>query len=352
MSNIVTMTLPSKPQKKKNIGLMIAPLIMEIIGKKTDSIKIITLNTLHTYENVRKYKKIYNQQLMDLSIEFDELYEDFLHQEELVKIIKDLISSGKIVEKEKKIFKCECGKVEFIEDGKSFGNGKMYVKKGNELICNECQTTIKSNKETVLVIKYNKKNEQVNVLPKFLSSEMDYFSNLFDGKDILVSKIRNTGVKISFNNHEYNLDIEQVWSQLHGITEKSQIMLASNHQVYVMFILNYLNRIYMNKKQLFILTPYMNNDTKFNDFDNKINQLSSIKLKLFLFYSLKWNKKTCSWDYGLYKKIKKMDDKMASRMYDFICAKVEGDNITAVMDALEQEVLKRNFDKDFAKIKK
>ena len=41
MNNIITMTLPAKPQPQKNIGLMFAPLLMEIVGNKILSQKMI-----------------------------------------------------------------------------------------------------------------------------------------------------------------------------------------------------------------------------------------------------------------------------------------------------------------------
>ena len=351
MNQIITMTLPAKPQEKEKIELMIAPLMMEIIGQKTKSLKMITLNTLHTYEDVKKNKNIYLKQLYDFSVNYDEFYEDSDHKKELLEIIENLIKMKKIKEKEKKIYICKCGKVEFVEEGKKYENGKMYTKTNMELICNECHSKLEKIQEKVLTLKYNSKFEKIKVLPSFLSKEINYFSLLFENSDIPISKLRNTAINIKVNNKIYNIDIEFLWSQLHGITRKNQIMIASNHQVYVMFILNYFNRIYMNKDILFILTPYMNNKTKFNDFDNKINQLSSIKLKLFLFYSLKWNKKTCSWDYGLYKKIKNLEDSIVKKMYISICSKINTDNMHNIICDLENDFLKRDFDKDLKKIK-
>ena len=351
-NGITTMTLPAKPQPQRNIGLMFAPLIMEIVGKKLSSKKMVTLNTLHTYSDSKKYVDTYISNLRDFGIDFDEYYEDTIHKEELIDILEKLINNGKIIKKEKNIYKCDCGKVEFLENGKCFNDGKLYSKIGDNYICNYCGSIAKRIKKEVLVMKYDSINEKVNVFPSFLAKEMSYFSDLFNGEDILISKIRDTNLNVVINNTEYNIDVEYVWSQLHGISNNNKVMIASNHQVYVMFMINYLNRLNNGADLFFVLTPYMDNSTKFVDFDKKISRLSATKIKLFLFYSLKWGKKTCLWDYGLYKKINRLDDITADRLYNDICCPLKSADFNQMIIDLAEEFLKRNFDKDLEKIKK
>ena len=78
----------------------------------------------------------------------------------------------------------------------------------------------------------------------------------------------------------------------------------------------------------------MDNKTKFPNFEEKFSSLSAVHKKLFLFYSLNWKKKTCSWDFGLYKKIKKLTITEAERLYNYICKEIEFNNF----DELEKKI--------------
>lgn len=351
-NNMTVMSLPAKPQPKTNIGLMFAPLIMEIIGKKTKSNKMITLNTLHTYVSSQDYVDVYLNDLKNLSIDFDDYYEDSIHSNELLNILKILLTKNIIREKKVEIFSCKCGKVEFIKNGLCFNEGKLYSKNNSNLICNECNSEVLLHKKNALVLNYNKCNEKVRVFPEFLEKEMNYFVELFNDQDILISKTRDTRNYITIDKNVYNIDIEFIWSQLYGINSNNKIMIASNHQVYVMFIINMLNRFYNGNEVAFILTPYMDNSTKFPYFQEKFDDLSNIHKKLFLFYSLNWKKKTCSWDLGTYKKIKRLNIEEANKLFDILCEQIEYKNLDELMNSLNRFFLQESkIDKNIEKMK-
>jgi len=351
--NLVTMSLPAKPQSKTNIGLLIAPIIMEIIGKKTNSKKMITLNTLHSYISTQENVGVYLNDLKKTNIKYDCYYEDKKHTDELLLVLKKLIKSNIINEKEVNIFSCDCGKVEFIENGLCYGDGKLYSKKGDNLYCDFCNSKVICKKRKALVLKYNKIGENVNVIPSFLSKEMDYFVELFSNQDILISKKRNTGNYILVNNNKYNIDIEFIWSQLYGIDNSNKIMIASNHQVYTMFIINMLNRYYNENNILFLLTPYMDNNTKFDDFEKKFDELCTISKKLFLIYSLNWKKKTCSWNLGTYKKIKKLSELEAKKLYNYLCSEMSYNDFNELVEKINIFFTKEvNIDNNIKFIKK
>lgn len=351
-NNMTVMSLPAKPQAKTNIGLMFAPLLMEIIANKTKSNKMITLNTLHTYVSSKDYVDVYLNDLKNFDVHFDEYYEDSVHSEELIGILRELIEKKIIVEKETEIYSCKCGKVDFIKNGLCFNGGKLYSKNDSSLVCNECCSQVCLETRKVLVLNYSDLNENVRVFPEFLKKEMNYFVELFNNQDILISKSRDTGNYIVLNDTKYNIDIEFIWSQLYGINNDDKIMIASNHQVYVMFMMNMLNRLYGKSECAFVLTPYMDNDTKFENFNTKFEELSSVHKKLFLFYSLNWKKKTCSWDLGTYKKIKRLSLEDANKLYSYICREIEYDTLDELMDLLNIFFIKEsNIDKNLNKIK-
>lgn len=349
----IAMSLPAKPQSKTNIGLLFAPITMEIIGKKTNFKKMVTLNTLHSYISTEDYVDVYLNDLKNIDVKFDYCYEDKKHTDELLLILKKMVKNNIIEEKEENIYSCKCGRVEFIENGLCYGDGKLYSKKGNNLYCNFCNSKIICKKRKALVLKYDKVGENVNVIPSFLSKEMNYFIELFHNQDILISKKRDTGNYILVDGKKYSIDIEFIWAQLHGIYDSDKIMIASNHQVYVMFMINMLNRYFNNNNILFVLTPYMDNNTKFDNFEEKYNKLYDISKKLFLIYSLNWKKKSCSWNLGTYKKIKKLTKEEANRLYDYLCSEIKYSNFSELLKKLDIFFEKElNIDKNIKYIKK
>lgn len=348
----LTMSLPAKPQPKTNIGMLIAPILMELIGNKINSKKLLTLNTLHTYLEENDNKDVYMKDIKNINIDFDEFYNDSEKTEELLSVLKEMVNRNIIIEKKKPIYSCKCGMVDFIKDGLCYGNGKLYSERDGKLYCNNCNTELVLEDKPVLVLPYTKRNEQVNVIPSFLSKEMAYFQNLFDGNDILISKQRKTGQEIKINNMIYNIDIEFVWSQLYGINDNNKIMIASNHQVYVMFMMNLLNRYYMGKDIIFVLSPYMDSKTKFEDFERRIIECRPMVKKLLLIYSLNWKKKTCPWNFGLYKNLNKLTDDELEEMYKYISRPLEYDDKTDLIEKLSNFFNKElRFEEDYKYLK-
>ena len=53
------MSLPAKPREKTTIGMLLAPIIMDLLAAKTGSERMISLNTIHTYSSPEKFVSIY-----------------------------------------------------------------------------------------------------------------------------------------------------------------------------------------------------------------------------------------------------------------------------------------------------
>ena len=324
-NNFVSMTLPAKPQNKTSLGMLIAPVMMELLGNKINSPKIITLNNLHTYRR-EDFKDVYFNDLKQNMISYDRCYIDSENTVFLLNILEELVKNKKIVEKTKKIYHCECGMVDFVSEGICYNNGKLYRRVNESIICNHCNKEVKIKEDKALVLPFKKRMiniDRIMVVPHFLSKELQYFLDTFDGQDILISKQRDTGYYIEYNNTRYSIDVELIWSQLFAIENSNKILYASNHQIYVMFIISLLNALYSNKELIFILSPYINNNSKFDNFDNIIGNSRPLVKKLFLIFSLNWKKKDNFWNYGLYKNINKLDDENLNKLYNYIASHIE-----------------------------
>jgi len=336
-NNFVSMTLPAKPQNKTSLGMLIAPVMMELLGNKINSSKIITLNNLHTYRQ-EDFKDVYFNDLKQNRISYDRFYIDSENTVFLLNVLEELIKNKKIVEKTKKIYHCECGMVDFVSEGICYNNGKLYKRINGSIICNHCNKEVQTKEDKVLVLPFKKEMlniDKIKVVPQFLTKELQYFIDTFDGQDILISKQRDTGYCIKYNNTSYNIDIEFIWSQLFAMENNNKILYASNHQVYVMFIISLLNASYKNKDLIFVLSPYINNKTKFDNFDNIIENCRPLVKKLFLIFSLNWKKKDNSWNYGLYKNINKLDDENLNKLYNYISSYVKYSTSEELYDKIQ-----------------
>lgn len=67
------------------------------------------------------------------------------------------------------------------------------------------------------------------------------------------------------DNKKFNIDIDFLWTNYFRLFDNEQIiMLASNHQTYQMYLLNYLNKIISGNEICFVANPYMNKSNVMN----------------------------------------------------------------------------------------
>jgi len=259
-NNIVVATMPIKPQDKTNLGMYISPTIMDVVGDKLDCKKVFSMNLLNTYKDKNKAKDIYLNDIQRNGIKYDELLLDSSYTNELLSIILTMIETDIVSPRELEVTRCTCGKVDILSE--SIQNehlGKLYKRDKDKIICKECGSICRKYKENVLVLNLKDNvDDKVNLIPSFLKNDTNHLSKIFKGSQILVSKQRNTGYKITYKGKTYNIDIDFIWSNYFKLfKEENQILIASNHQVYQMYIMNYLSKISSNKNISFIAHPYI-----------------------------------------------------------------------------------------------
>ena len=340
MKDLIVTTLPIKPQYETLVGMCIAPVISEIVGKTFNASNVISINLLHSYEDKDKNCAKYIDGIKNVGIKFDDIFIDKEHLTELKKIIYDLYENKYIVEMINKVYRCKCGKIDISANGiRDFNNGDLYYKKNNKIYCTSCASECAEYNEPGLYIYLDPKvNDYTSITPNFLKSDLNHFNKSFKGSYILISKSRKTNCTLETNNGIYNIDNDFIWmNYIQCFNEKNQILIASNHQLYEMYILNYINAMFYNKNLNFIATPYM----KKPDFNIEENfDLNSDKYykKLCLIYSLKWKNKSCNYDRSLFKFIKKLNVDNRRILFDYISQNIE--NITTIEEELNKLFMK------------
>lgn len=308
MKDTIVTTMPIKPQENISIGMCIAPFLSEIVSQKIETPNIFSINLLHSYENKDFVCANYINALKEIGIKFNKVFIDKENLLYLKKSVYDLYEKGIIVERNSNIVRCKCGKIDIVKEGiRNFENGDLYYRKGDVLYCKECNSVCKEYKENQLYLYLNPKIcDYTKITPNFLQAELNHFYKMMPGKYILVSKNRNTDCQIQTNNKTYNIDNDLLWmNYIQCFNEKNEILIASNHQLYEMYILNYINNMSSKKNLNFIATPYMKKSNfdinqEFNKYDDVLYK------KLSLLYSLKWKNKDCTWNKSIFKGIAKL----------------------------------------------
>lgn len=347
----IVSTLPIKPQQNINLGLLIGPTIMDFIGNALNIEKNMGFNVLHTYANKSLELNNYITYLKQSGIEYDSIFVDKDHDLELLDIVYKMYKDGLIKEKLKPVIRCSCGMVDMIN---SIGNNaKLYTIKNNTTYCNNCGEECKKSEEECLVFHID---ELVNIslTPMYLKKEIEELSKNFINKDILVSKVRKTGYTLNIGNKEYNIDVDFLWSNYFKLYEKTnQIYIASNHQIFNMYLMNYLAKKTSNKALTFVASPYIKANLKEAQLQYEKKLLKEYKA-LLLLYNLKWKNKDCIWDDSIMNYLMNISDTKLKNLYKSMLISTKDILDVNHLDELLFQILnnKTNMQKNIKTMKK
>lgn len=315
MDNLI-MTLPIKPQSKTNIGMLIAPTLMNVLSDISLNKSMMCFNLLHSYQNKDDNLQEYINELKKQKIKYDEIFIDKNRINDLLEIIEKLKFQGVIRKEQQTIFRCPCGRIDILEQAlHDIEFGKLYYELNGKYFCKCCKQECKPYNEFVLTFNFSKDiDDSINIVPTYLKNETMHFTKIFKGNKILISKKRNTGYQLVFDNEIFNIDIDFIWLNYFQLfLEKNKIIVASNHQVFQMYLLNYINRIVKNDNISFIASPYMNNNLNAKiEFDNKTDEYYK---KLFILYNLSWKNKSCNWSQSVISYLNKINEDDRKKLY-------------------------------------
>ena len=83
-------------------------------------------------------------------------------------------------------------------------NGKYY--------CKSCKSECHTLNQTVLVFDPNKiENKNIIFYPEFINKDIKTFNQTIRKNQIIISRNRETGIILTYNNKEYNIDIDFLW---------------------------------------------------------------------------------------------------------------------------------------------
>lgn len=342
--NKIIMTMPIKPQKTTNIGMYIAPTVMSVLSDVLPCTSTMSINTLNTYKDKSNDLLVFINDLKRQGIRYDNLFIDQDNAIALLTLIEQLLYKGVIKESIEEVFRCDCGKVDILKEGINASTSKLYYQQGIDYYCKECGSLCKSYKEAVLTLPLVENiDDSLTIVPTFLKGDANNLSKQFKGSKLLISKQRNTGYQISTLNKTFNIDVDFIWTNYFNLFECEQIiMLASNHQLYQMYILNYLNGIVSGTPICFIANPYMNNSST-NILEQYEKTQNDIYKKLFILYNLKWRNKNCDWSSSVIEYLSTISTTRRNNLYEVIRNCRTKFNEDAKIDVYLESILTRGI---------
>lgn len=318
MEKLMVSTMPIKPYKNINMGLMIAPTICDVVGNNFKCKKAMAFNILHSYGNNEENLPGYLEKLHSFDINNYIITKDIDYTDKYLEKILELYDKGIIVAKDSTILRCNCGKTEMPKDSIKYKiDGNLYKWDNEKVICKSCNCECKEYNEKSLYLHIDPKIiDEISIYPLFLKKDIDDLSKKFADKDILISKNRQDKYYIEIDNKKYYIDIDMLWTFFNQIEDSdNQILIASNHQLYAMFISNYINTILKTKSIHYIATPYLSNGENL-DLNEIINSNENPLLKkLIIIYSLKWKYKTVNWNNGIIQILKRLSNSELEELY-------------------------------------
>ena len=327
MNNRTIITLPVNPYGKMSVGRMTTPILGESLGKSMDSQFIMSVNLLSSFEK-RTIEGFY-ELMKQYNINPDYYWVDQEHIDELINKIYYLIEKGYISEKESEILRCDCGKIELNKDNLNTINlgDSLLEKIDDDYYCKFCKSKCNTNTERVLV--FNSRlvdKSNMKFYPEFINKDKTTFDKTVGNNDIVISRDRNTGINLEYNNHNYNIDVDFLWEiylSLFDVEEK--IVMCCNRQLYQLYMVGMLEKCFNNtNKTVCLATPYLEHSPKEEELQSRI-----LSLKMFSLLVMKWAKKDNTFEYSLLKYLNTMNVEKKQKLYDTMLEEINvTDNIS------------------------
>ena len=297
---------------------MSTPILASRLATKLGAKYILAVNMLDSYKD--RSLDDYIKLLRKYQIEPDEYWIDSENIQILLDRIYYLIEKGFIHNEKRLIMSCDCNKVEIPVSNINTINmaDSCFYQKEGEYYCKHCGSVCKEKEVDSLVFNPQKiTNSEYIFFPEFLNKDIKTFYNTILNNYIIISRKRETGVNIIYQNKEYNIDIDFLWgTYLSLFPNKEKVVICSNHQLYQLFMVSMLEKCFNSPgKTIALATPYLNIIQKEKEKELEDRVLSTI---IFSILNQKWAKKENSLDPGLLTYINSMNVVKKEQLYSIL----------------------------------
>lgn len=314
----LVLTMPIAPFSSYSLGKLSTPVLAEALAKKIGGQCCLAINMLSSYQNrdIGEYEKI----LKTYSITPDMLWLDNENINNLLEKVEVLIKKGFIFKKEKNILHCDCKKVEICKDyiNSINRNDSCFIEFNGKYYCKSCKSECHLTTEEVLVFNPNLINKfTLNFYPFFINKDIKTFEETVRKNEIIISRLRSTGIQIKYDDKFYNIDIDFLWQvYLSLFNNYEKVVMCSNHQLYQLYMVMMLEKCFDNASTTIgLATPYINSN---NAESEKCLENRVLSLKLFLLFCMRWQKKENTVDSGLLACLSRMSVDKLQQLYSIV----------------------------------
>lgn len=306
--NRAVITLPLSPRKYYELARFTVPIIGDTLASMLGANFYLGINALDSYHNRQKdleeYLKVYAFFKLD-----GQIWLDKLHQEELLDLVEKLISKGLIEERKIKSYTCACGIIDMEEKNLATmnPNKRDFIMQDGKIICPHCKTICTLTKKDALVMNYTKiKNPQVTFMPDYLNKDAKTFKNMLNNSYQVISRARNTGISITYQHKNYNIDIDFLWGlYLLLFKEPEKVVICGNHEMYQLYLVGLLEKsLREESKTVLVGTPFL---TGLNALPSSISSEEQLLVKkIGILMNIKWFRKEKEYEDSIFKGIAKL----------------------------------------------
>lgn len=344
MKNRLVMTMPIAPYDSFSIGKLSTPILAKSLSHKLCANYLLAVNCLDSYKN--REIETYQRLLKKYDLEPNAYWIDQNHIEQLLEKIDQLSENVYIRQKEKEILCCPCHKVEISTDNLASINLKdaCFTIQDGKYYCTSCKEECRKEKQKVLVFQ-NREIPHLECYPNYINKDIKTFHHTVATHDIIISRLRDTGVKYSYLGENYNLDIDFLWQvYLSLFPNDEKIVMCSNHQLYQLYMVGMLEECFKNHERTILLaTPYLKLTKEDKE---KSEELKNRKLSLLLFslFNTKWNQKDNVFDENCMKYLNSMSVEKKQMLYDLVMEEIETEDLGEDLN----KVLRKDFNRQYA----
>lgn len=315
-NNRSVLILPQTPTANINYGKFVPPILADILSSTIGGKFHYCINLLDSFNERELLLDKYIKNIEQLKINYSDLWIDTENVDDMIKNIVELSNKGFIQEINTTLFRCQCGKIEIEENKINTCNpciSNFYVKNG--IVYSKCCNCIceKSNEKILAFVPNKNLQNDLKFFPQFFKNDSKTYENTILNSYVMISRKRNTGIKLKYNGKYYNIDIDFLWSTyLATFEETEKIVVTGNKMMYQLFMVGILERILKPQNDTILLgIPVISDVNKFlgSDIDPNV-------AKLALAFNMRWNNKVANFDNGILRKLYRTNDKMLEKIYN------------------------------------
>ena len=150
------------------------------------------------------------------------------------------------------------------------------------------------------------KNPQVTFMPDYLNKDAKTFKNMLNNSYQVISRARNTGISITYQHKNYNIDIDFLWGlYLLLFKEPEKVVICGNHEIYQLYLVGLLEKsLREESKTVLVGTPFL---TGLNALPSSISSEEQLLVKkIGILMNIKWFRKEKEYENSIFKGIAKL----------------------------------------------